>query len=126
MKKDFEHFIWVNINQQDPLNLGCDATFRDRKHRKKKKESLRPKPFSCQLCQRSFSKQLLLDKHSAYHVEEHRPCHVCGKVFDKKWQLQQHIAIEHEQPTELQCQVRIFTRNLKMNCDTISFNKGVQ
>lgn len=89
------------------LFLGCDSTFRDRKHRKKKKDFAKQKPFSCQLCQKSFSKQLLLDKHSAFHVEEHKPCQDCGKVFDKKWQLQQHIAIEHEKSTELQCQVRL-------------------
>ena len=57
---------------------------RERKKERKKKGKVKsPKPFSCQLCRKAFSKRRLLEKHLAFHVEENRPCQVCGKVFEK-------------------------------------------
>ena len=68
-----------------------DARWRQKRRRKKNDADVdaasatltTPKPFSCQLCKKSFSKRKLLDRHVAFHVDVNQPCRLCGKVFDK-------------------------------------------
>jgi hypothetical protein len=79
------------MRQSMSASASCDAVTsstsdRDvRRHRKRRgaKKGGVARPFSCRLCQMSFSKRRLLEKHQAFHVDENSPCTVCAKVFQK-------------------------------------------
>lgn len=128
--------IQCDMNQESvPDSDDCGRKLRSNKKSSKSKarsnSNIDEGLFSCDYCERSFTKTSSLMKHIRYsHSYEKHICEYCRKVFKTSWNLRNHIRIHTDErpfgcdyckkafndPSNLKRHIRIHTNKYPYSC----------
>jgi ferredoxin len=71
------------------------------------------KPFTCELCDKSYNSRSNLRKHKELHKNLEVECYHCPKVFSSKYQMRQHLRI-HSTNNLLKCNFCTYEKEQKL------------
>lgn len=91
------------------------------------------KVWTCDVCNKSFSKKINLDRHLQIHAEETKPnlCELCGLAITGKAEMQNHLAKVHSKETKSDWNLctecgKTFSKESTLNCHIYkAHRKGV-